>query len=79
MNKPRVPSDEDADFKIRFFFNSTEKVIDTIITETNKVKLLVYIYYGRKMDTNYSKLVLNCQVWINPTYVTFEYRKPHIF
>ena len=50
MNKPRYPSEEEADFKIFIYFNLTEKVIDNIIVELEKIKLFIHIYYGRKIN-----------------------------
>ena len=44
MNKPRATSYGGRGFNIRFFFNPTEKIIDTIIIEQEKVELFVYIY-----------------------------------
>ena len=38
--------------KIRFVFNLTEKVIDTITVDIDELKLFVFIHYGWKIGTN---------------------------
>ena len=56
-------------------FNHTEKNIDNIIVELDEFKLCVCIDYGRKIGGNYSKLVSNCKMLINPAKVYFRVRK----
>ena len=51
-------------YKMYFFFNPKEKVIDTIIDELDESKHLFTIHYGRKFDINYSKLGSYCQILI---------------
>ena len=70
MDKPRASSDGGVDF-ILFFFNPTEKTSDAIIVANDK--LFIYIYYGRKMSTNCSKLGSNCQLLINPVQSDFNF------
>ena len=56
MNKPRANSREGVQqplcIKLDFFFNRTEKVIDSIIVEFKKIQHFVDILYDRKIDTN---------------------------
>ena len=53
MNKPRAPLERtfNNSYSYIFFSNPTEKVIDTIIVESDKIKLLVFIHYDRKIGT----------------------------
>ena len=44
MNKPRDPLEMGADIKWDCFFNLTEKVLDAIIVELNKIICFVYIH-----------------------------------
>ena len=60
-------------------FNPTEKVIDIIMVELDKIKLFLCINYGRKIGINYSRIGSNSQILINPTNVIFEYGNPYIF
>ena len=44
------------DSKWDFFFNLTEKVMDTIIVKLNKIKFFFCIHYSWKISTNCSEL-----------------------
>ena len=65
--------------KLNFFFDPTEKVVDTIIVVLDEIKISVYIHYGRKIGTNRSKLGSNGEILINPEKVIFGYGNPYTF
>ena len=56
---------------IGFFFNPTEKVIDTIIVDQDEIKLFGDIDYSRKIGMNCSKLGSYGQILINPAKLIF--------
>ena len=63
-------------YEIGFFFNPTEKVIETIIVDVDELTLFVFIHDSRKIGINCSKLGSNGQLLKNPTRVIFGYGNP---
>ena len=53
--KNPAPSRREVQHKIRFTFNPEEKVIDTIIVESDEIQVFVFIHYRRKMSMNFWK------------------------
>ena len=82
MNKPRAPRGgclKSLMYKIRLFFDPTEKVVGTNIAELDRVKLFVSLRHGRKIGTNGSKLGSRFQILIDPSQAIFGYENRYYF
>ena len=62
MNKLHAPSMGGADLKCYIFFNLTEKVMDTIIVQLNKI---IFVYLNTLQPKNCHKLIKARIEWSN--------------